>query len=339
MYLQRWHASGETALPLAIGMAEVLRRCVRAARRGVARGHRMAHVYSPPAWGSSIALVDAPALGVQCTNRRAVPRFPRSLPMVIEALPVDERVACKLLPHGRWRTWRAYGRSDPSIGVRDLDHAVKRSALVREFLVRTVWAVTSSGTIGGVPARRYHALLVAGLPPPFGRRVLLVDFVAEVTLPSGGRVSLCDEDGGFFAASVSRTVAGWRYEHDVRSSKADRDAARAETVHVIYRLLRGGRGGAQFRGRRAQPLARRARGHPAAWGIRVGATQCGSRSRCSTCRICASRCCGREARLRSAAATCPRSRTDGESAAATPCGTRFAIGRAFAVVTLTSASR
>src|ERR1051325_312882 len=82
-----------------------------------------------------------------------------------------------------------------TIGVRDLDLGAKREALAREWLVTNGLGGYASGTIGGAPARRYHALLVAGLPPPFGRRVLLVDFVGEVTLPSD-RVSLCEEAGG-----------------------------------------------------------------------------------------------------------------------------------------------
>ena len=129
-----------------------------------------------------------------------------------------------------------------TIGVRDLDRAAKRSALAREFLVTNGLGGYSSGTIGGVPARRYHALLVAGLPPPFGRRVLLVDFVAEVTLPSGGRVSLCDEDGGPLCDfRLEDGLPVWRYEHEAFELEKRIVMPHAQnTVHVIYRLLRGG---------------------------------------------------------------------------------------------------
>ena len=48
-----------------------------------------------------------------------------------------------------------------------------------ELLARNEWLLTNglggyaSGTIGGVPTRRYHGLLVAALPNPAGRVMML----------------------------------------------------------------------------------------------------------------------------------------------------------------------
>src|SRR4051794_41949039 len=99
-----------------------------------------------------------------------------------------------------------------TIAVHDLDLAAKREVLAREWLVTNGLGGYASGTIGGVPTRRYHALLVAGLPPPFGRRVLLVDFEPEVTLADGRRGPLCAEDSGVLPAFRPRGgLPGWGF--------------------------------------------------------------------------------------------------------------------------------
>ena len=77
MYLQRWHASGETALPLAIGMAEVLRRCVPTPLVAAWREDIpwLTLYFTAGVW-LSIALVDAPALGVHRASRARGARVP-----------------------------------------------------------------------------------------------------------------------------------------------------------------------------------------------------------------------------------------------------------------------
>src|SRR5215471_5478326 len=128
-----------------------------------------------------------------------------------------------------------------SIVIRDLDLAGKREALAREWLVTNGLGGYASGTIGGVPTRRYHALLVAGLPPPFGRQVLLVDLVAEVTLPSGTRVPLCGPDGGLLCDfRLEDGLPIWRYAHESFELERRIVMPHAQnTVHVVYRLLSG----------------------------------------------------------------------------------------------------
>src|SRR2546429_1488922 len=65
------------------------------------------------------------------------------------------------------------------------------SAVVPESLVTREWLVTNglggyaSGTIAGVAARRYHGLLVAALPAPHGRRLMLNHLSELIRLPDG----------------------------------------------------------------------------------------------------------------------------------------------------------
>jgi glycogen debranching enzyme len=128
-----------------------------------------------------------------------------------------------------------------TIVVRDLELAEKREALAREWLVTNGLGGYASGTVGGVPTRRYHALLVAGLPPPFGRYVLLVDLVADVTLPGGMRVPLRDPDGGLLCDfRLEDGLPIWRYVHEAFELEKRIVMPHAQnTVHVVYRLLGG----------------------------------------------------------------------------------------------------
>src|ERR687885_2444022 len=62
--------------------------------------------------------------------------------------------------------------------------------LTREWLVTNGLGGYSSGTIAGLATRRYHGLLVAALPNPLGRVVMLNHVVERVTLPTGHSVQL-----------------------------------------------------------------------------------------------------------------------------------------------------
>ena len=77
-------------------------------------------------------------------------------------------------------------------------------------LVEREWIVTnglggySSGTVAGVVTRRYHGLLVAALPNPLGRQVMLASLGERVALPDGTEVAL----GGDEASADALTVPG-----------------------------------------------------------------------------------------------------------------------------------
>src|SRR3954452_4073657 len=57
--------------------------------------------------------------------------------------------------------------------------------LSREWLVTNALGGYASGTVAGVPTRRYHGLLVAALPAPLGRTVMLGQVTELVRLRTG----------------------------------------------------------------------------------------------------------------------------------------------------------
>ena len=66
--------------------------------------------------------------------------------------------------------------------------------LTREWLVTNGLGGYASGTVSGVLTRRYHGLLVAALPAPFGRMVMF-NYVAEhLKLPNNRHVALGGEE-------------------------------------------------------------------------------------------------------------------------------------------------
>ncbi|HET8696136.1 MAG TPA: glycogen debranching enzyme N-terminal domain-containing protein, partial [Gammaproteobacteria bacterium] len=131
------------------------------------------------------------------------------------------------------------------IRISELDLAERRYALAREWLVTNGLGGYASGTLGGAPSRRYHGLLIASLPPPFGRRLLLGDVLEHLVLPEGRAVPLGDPDGDSLGGGLTefRLELGlpvWRYEMgDIAIEKRVAMPHEHNTVHVIYRLLGG----------------------------------------------------------------------------------------------------
>ncbi|MBV8201909.1 MAG: glycogen debranching enzyme N-terminal domain-containing protein, partial [Acidobacteria bacterium] len=126
-----------------------------------------------------------------------------------------------------------------------------------EALVQREWLVTNglggyaSGTLAGVPTRRYHGLLVAALPAPIGRMLMLGQVSEVLRLPSGLIVRLGgDRLGG---AGVEPPGAGhlrelrleaglpiWRYEvGEYAIEKRVFLAHLQNTAYVLYRLCAG----------------------------------------------------------------------------------------------------
>jgi predicted glycogen debranching enzyme len=66
--------------------------------------------------------------------------------------------------------------------------------LTREWLVTNGLGGYASGTIGGVITRRYHGYLIAALPSPLGRMMMLNDLVEQITLPDGRTIQLGGEE-------------------------------------------------------------------------------------------------------------------------------------------------
>jgi predicted glycogen debranching enzyme len=84
----------------------------------------------------------------------------------------------------------------------------------REWLVTNGLGGYASGTVAGVLTRRYHGMLVASLPAPLGRIVMLNHVLERVRLPAKGVVWLGDQDevAGPNAADRTENLAEFRLE-------------------------------------------------------------------------------------------------------------------------------
>ncbi|MDQ3944579.1 MAG: amylo-alpha-1,6-glucosidase [Actinomycetota bacterium] len=109
----------------------------------------------------------------------------------------------------------------------------------------------ASGTVSGLVTRRYHGWLVAALPNPLGRAVMLTHLSEQLRLPDGRRVELRAEEtearrlelhGDLYLTEFG-LVDGlplWRYDIDgTVLEKRVVLAHRQNIVHVTYRLAAG----------------------------------------------------------------------------------------------------
>ena len=132
------------------------------------------------------------------------------------------------------------------IELRGMDADRRAALLTREWLVTNGLGGYASGTIGGAPSRRYHGLLIAALPPPYGRRLLLTD-VSETLYVGGKRVAQLTAHTTDDALEVPldefRLEAGlpiWHYDVDgVIVEKRMVMPHGQNTVHVLYELVAG----------------------------------------------------------------------------------------------------
>jgi predicted glycogen debranching enzyme len=106
----------------------------------------------------------------------------------------------------------------------------------------------ASGTVAGVVTRRYHGLLVAALPVPLGRTIMLNHLLERVRLPGGDVRWLGDEDEVAGPNAMDRTehLVAFRLENGLPVWTYHVGPAVIEkrvvmpygqnTVHVSYRL-------------------------------------------------------------------------------------------------------
>ena len=123
--------------------------------------------------------------------------------------------------------------------------------LTREWLISNGLGGYAAGTVSGIPTRRYHGFLVAALPAPFRRMMLLPQLSEQLRLPDGTTVRLGGEEkaGGapqLYGApylSEFRLDYGlpiWRYQ--VGGSVLEKQVIllhAQNTVHITYRLVSG----------------------------------------------------------------------------------------------------
>jgi predicted glycogen debranching enzyme len=135
-------------------------------------------------------------------------------------------------------------------GWRRGDAAGLDALMDREWLVTNGLGGYASGTVGGFMTRRYHGLLIAALPNPLGRTMMLAQLHARVQLPDGRVVTLeaMETSGGLEGSGVElleefRLELGlpvWRYR--VGQQLIERRVYFAHlqnTVYVRYRRLEG----------------------------------------------------------------------------------------------------
>ena len=71
---------------------------------------------------------------------------------------------------------------------------VPESGLNDEWLVTNGLGAYASGTLSGIITRRYHGYLVAALPAPFGRMMMLNQLGERLELPDSRFVQLTGEE-------------------------------------------------------------------------------------------------------------------------------------------------
>ena len=123
--------------------------------------------------------------------------------------------------------------------------------LRREWLVTNGLGGYASGTVAGVVTRRYHGLLVAALPAPLGRMMMLNHLLERVRLPDRRVLWLGDEQevAGPNAADTTGHLVEFRLEvglpvwvyqlGGVTIEKRVLMPHAENTVHVSYRLVDG----------------------------------------------------------------------------------------------------
>lgn len=140
--------------------------------------------------------------------------------------------------------------------LRKIDLSNTRADTARDLL-RREWLLTNglggyaSGTISGMVSRRYHGLLVAALPAPLGRSVMLNHLAEFLHLPGGRRLQFggdesCrpespDEKCHFISEfRLEDGLPVWRY--DIEGHVIEKSLLLVHdqnTVHITYRLLSG----------------------------------------------------------------------------------------------------
>ncbi len=132
----------------------------------------------------------------------------------------------------------------------DVAHAQDiREVLRREWLITNGLGGYGTGTISGKVTRRYHGLLVAALPAPYGRVVMLNHLAETLTLSDGRRLVLSGDEPAYpeDLANARPPIAGFRLEDGLPVWRYESEGVCIErrlmlvhgqnTLHVTYTLL------------------------------------------------------------------------------------------------------
>ena len=109
----------------------------------------------------------------------------------------------------------------------------------REWLVTNGLGGYASATVAGDITRRYHGLLIAALPAPIGRMVILSDLTAELEDKNGGIADFAGQNY-FRDFKLTAGLPSWRYVvGGVTIEKSVVMPSHHNIVHVTFRLLDG----------------------------------------------------------------------------------------------------
>jgi predicted glycogen debranching enzyme len=122
-----------------------------------------------------------------------------------------------------------------------------QTLLYGEWLVANGLGGFACGSISGAPLRKYHALLLAALPAPYGRTIML-NYVADaLILPDNREVSLSllwevdKKPEGHFSLiefSLNEGMPVWKYQfEDIILEKNLFLVHKQNTLHISYKLL------------------------------------------------------------------------------------------------------
>jgi len=133
----------------------------------------------------------------------------------------------------------------------------KSGSSLRESLLDKEWLVTNglggyaSGSLAGVVTRGFHGYLVAALPTPLGRIMMLNDLIEKVEIADGPSVQLSGEErtDAPLKAQGAEYLEEFRLEEgipvwifrigEILLEKRVLMVHRQNTVHVTYRLRSG----------------------------------------------------------------------------------------------------
>jgi predicted glycogen debranching enzyme len=131
------------------------------------------------------------------------------------------------------------------------DQSVTENLITREWLVTNGLGGYASGTVSGVPTRRYHGLLISSLPAPYGRRVMLNHLSENIIFPDGTSINLASEERVNFGLDIpvveylqefrlENGMPFWKFQiRDVIIERSISLPYRQNSVHITYKLLQG----------------------------------------------------------------------------------------------------
>ncbi len=139
----------------------------------------------------------------------------------------------------------------PATGPSVMDAEASEPLLSREWLVTNGLGGYAAGTVGGVITRGFHGYLIAALPTPLGRMMMLNDLVEHIELPDGRSIQLGGEErarnpvqfhGADFMKDfrLNEGLPAWRFQlDDFLIEKRLMLPHMQNTVYVNYRILDG----------------------------------------------------------------------------------------------------